>query len=52
MNRQIPVRCVIVRGGSSIALSADGEIQEASYSRIACRIMEGTVFVRRSALAA
>lgn len=35
-----------------VALDAAGEIKEASYSRTARRIMEGTVYVRRSALAA
>jgi 2-methylaconitate cis-trans-isomerase PrpF len=34
------------------AFSADGAITEASYSRTARRIMDGTVYVRRSVLAA
>ena len=33
-----------------IAIGADGSIQEASYSRTARRIMDGTVHVRRSVL--
>jgi len=34
-----------------VAISADGSIQEASYSRTARRIMDGTVYVRRAVLA-
>jgi 2-methylaconitate cis-trans-isomerase PrpF len=35
-----------------IVIGADGEIQEASYVRTARRIMEGTVYVRESVIAA
>jgi len=53
-NRSDEWRSGFQTGGASVRISfgADGGITEASYSRTARRIMDGTVYVRRSALAA
>jgi len=54
---QTAVRCVIMRGGTSkgvfpvkVRFDQQGNVLEASYSRTARRLMEGTVYVSRNIL--
>ena len=49
MLNHTPIKCVIMRGGTSKGVYfREDDLIEASYSRTARRLMEGTTYVSRS----